>query len=46
MRAHRDFTGSKAQAKYRKLFGNKRFDKLMEFAEYDRIASGTYTKGE
>ena len=44
MRAHRDFTGAKAERKYRGLFGSKRFDKLMQFAEYDRIASGTYEK--
>ncbi|MBO5712205.1 MAG: AAA family ATPase [Acholeplasmatales bacterium] len=42
MRAHNDFTSLKAQKKYRTLFGEIRFNKLMEFAEYDRIASGTY----
>ena len=44
MRAHNDFRTPKAERKYRALFGNKRFDKLMEFGEYDRIASGTYEK--
>ncbi len=42
MRAHNDFTSLKAQKKYKTLFGEVRFNKLMEFAEYDRIASGTY----
>ena len=46
MRAHRDFLGTKAQKKYRSLFGDELFDKLMQFAEYDRIASGTYKKEE
>lgn len=46
MRAHRDFLGAKAQKKYRSLFGDELFDKLMQFAEYDRIASGTYKKEE
>ena len=32
----------KAEKKYRKLCGNEWFDELMQFAEYDRIASGTY----
>lgn len=42
MRAHRDFCGEKAESKYRKIFGDERFDMLMQFAECDRIASGTY----
>ena len=42
MHAHRDYKGGKAEEKYRKLFGNEWFDELMQFAEYDRIASGTY----
>ena len=42
MRAHHDLQGHKAQDKYRKLFGDDRFNKLMQFGEYDRIASGTY----
>ena len=42
MRAHRDFCGERAERKYRKIFGGKRFDRLMRFAECDRIASGTY----
>ena len=44
MRAHRDFTGAKAEMKYRKLFGDRLFNNLMQFAEWDRIASGTYNK--
>ena len=44
MRAHNDFKTPKAERKYRALFGDRRFDKLMEFGEYDRIASGTYEK--
>ena len=44
MRAHNDFTSPKAQKKYKALFGEDRFNKLLEFAEYDRIASGTYNK--
>lgn len=44
MRAHRDFTGAKAERKYRKLFGDRLFNNLMQFAEWDRIASGTYNK--
>lgn len=42
MRAHNDFRGEKAEKKYRDLFGNEWFDELMQFAEYDRRASGTY----
>ena len=42
MRAHNDFTSEKAQKKYTELFGIDRFNKLMQFAECDRIASGTY----
>ena len=42
MRAHRDFCGEKAEKKYRKIFGNERFDMLMLFAECDKLASGTY----
>lgn len=44
MRAHRDFSGEKAESKYRKIFGDERYEKLMQFAEYDKIASGTYKK--
>lgn len=44
MRAHNDFVGGKAEKKYRKLFGDQRFDQLIQFAEYDKIASGTYEK--
>ena len=46
MRAHRDFKGRKAIQKHRNLFGNERYEKLMQFGEYDRIASGTYDGGE
>ena len=46
MRAHNDFVGGKAERKYRKLFGNQRFDQLIQFAEYDKLASGTYNKHE
>ncbi len=42
MRAHNDFKSEKAQRKYKLLFGEDRFNKLMEFGLYDRIASGTY----
>lgn len=44
MRAHRDFCGAKAERKYRKLFGDRLFNNLMQFAEWDRLASGTYNK--
>lgn len=44
MRAHRDFCGDKAERKYRKLFGDRLFNNLMQFAEWDRLASGTYNK--
>ena len=42
MRAHNDFCGAKAEKKYRALFGDDRFDRLMQFGEHDRRASGTY----
>ena len=42
MHAHNDFRGEKAEKKYRDFFGNEWFDELMQFAEYDRRASGTY----
>lgn len=41
MRAHNDFQSSKAQKKYRALFGDERFDLLMAFGECDRAATGT-----
>lgn len=45
MRAHRDIApGTKAGKKYRKIFGDELYDRLMQFAEYDKIASGTYEK--
>lgn len=42
MRAHNDFCGPKAERKYKALFGEDRFARLMLFGECDRIASGTY----
>lgn len=46
MRAHNDFTHAKAERKYRALFGDDRFNNLMRFGQYDRIASGTYNLSE
>lgn len=46
MKAHKDFIGGKAERKYRKLFGDQRYDQLIQFAEYDKMASGTYDKHE
>ena len=46
MRAHNDFCTGKAEKKYRALFGDKLFDDLMQFAEADRVASGTYNGKE
>lgn len=45
MRAHNDFKGEKAEKKYRALFGNERFDRLMMFGECDRLGNGTSGKG-
>ena len=42
MRAHRDFKSPKAEKKYRGIFGDDRYERLMQFGEFDRIASGTY----
>lgn len=42
MRAHNDFQSSKAQKKYRELFGDERFNLLMAFGECDRKATGTH----
>lgn len=42
MRGHKDFLGCKAKSKYMNLFGLEWYDKLIQFAEYDKIASGTY----
>lgn len=42
MRAHNDFSTAKAERKYRALFGDDWFNKLMIFAEADRTATGTY----
>lgn len=44
MRAHNDFKHEKAERKYRALFGNERFDRLMMFGECDRLGNGTSTK--
>ena len=46
MRAHRDFKSPKAEKKYRSIFGDDRYERLMQFGEFDRIASGTYNKNE
>lgn len=46
MRAHRDFKTPKAERKYRGIFGDERYERLMLFGEFDRIASGTYKKNE
>ena len=42
MRAHKDLRNSKAERKYRNLFGNSRYDKLIDFANKDMVASGTF----
>lgn len=42
MRAHKDFRNPKAERKYRALFGNERYEKLIDFANKDMIASGTF----
>lgn len=42
MRAHKDLLVEKAEKKYRNIFGDELFDRLIQFAEYDKIASGTY----
>lgn len=42
MRGHNDFLGRKAKSKYMNLFGSEWYNKLIQFAEYDKIASGTY----
>lgn len=44
MRAHRDFVGDKARKKYRGIFGDKKYFNLLEFAEFDKKASGTYSQ--
>ena len=41
MRAHRDFKSPKAEKKYRNIFGDELFDRLMIFGQCDRIGSGT-----
>ncbi len=40
MRAHKDFKSLKAEKKYRNIFGDRLFNNLMKFAEFDVIASG------
>lgn len=42
MRAHKDFRNPKAERKYRALFGDERYEKLIDFANKDMIASGTF----
>lgn len=43
MKAHRDIApGTKAEKKYRRIFGDELYERLIQFAEYDKIASGTY----
>lgn len=42
MRGHKDFLGRKAKSKYMNLFGSEWYNRLIQFAEYDKIASGTY----
>lgn len=46
MRAHNDFKSQKAARKYRKLFGDSLYDRLIRFGEYDKMASGTYEEHE
>lgn len=46
MRAHRDFKSPKAEKKYRNIFGDELFDRLMIFGQCDRLASGTYHEHE
>ena len=41
MRAHRDFKSPKAEKKYRNIFGDELFDRLMIFGQCDRIGNGT-----
>ena len=42
MKGHKDIRQPKPEKKYRALFGNERYNKLIDFANYDMIASGTY----
>ena len=42
MRAHKDLRNPKAERKYRALFGDERYEKLIDFANKDMIASGTF----
>ena len=46
MRGHKDIRTVKAEKKYRSLFGNKWYEALIQFADYDIIASGTSDKHE
>ena len=41
MKAHKELRTEKAEKKYRKLFGDNRYEKLLKFADYDMLASGT-----
>ena len=42
MRGHKDLRNPKAERKYRKLFGDERYERLIDFANKDMIASGTF----
>lgn len=42
MKGHKDIRQPKPEKKYRALFGNERYEKLVDFANYDMIASGTH----
>lgn len=46
MRAHKDLRGEKAKSKYIKIFGSERYWKLIEFANCDIKASGTFEGNE
>ena len=46
MRAHNDFKNPKAKRKYTALFGEDLYNRLIQFGEYDKIASGTYDQHE
>ena len=46
MRAHRDFRSPGAEKKYRGIFGDELFDRLMLFGQCDRIGNGTSKEEE
>lgn len=46
MRAHRDFKSPRAEKKYRGIFGDELFDRLMLFGQCDRVGSGTSKEEE